>query len=221
MTAKQLQAAGLVARGGLTLHTIATSSGSIVDTTTLASISAHYSSCVDHDGSIISYGTWSGATLTGVNGTTAFSTQVFKIQGFSGFPGNTTESQEATIPVVIGFTYTSQGSTLRDIAPDATGARNGPALGKTRRNHRFSVLVANTQGISFGCALDQTLHKAKFLSRSGKGVTPLLANQLYSGVYSDTIEGDYNYDDTPSWQITRPYPAAVASVQGFLSTQDR
>ena len=203
------------------LNTVNTSTGAVTNSTQISSVTGGPSSCVDHDGSVISIGNWTGATLTGINGTTSFSTQVFKIQGNSGFPGDTTETVSGVIPVVIGFTYTSQGSTLRDIAPDATGARNGPALGKTRRNHRFAVSLANTQGISFGCALDGTLHAASFVSQGGRGITALLPNQLYSGVYSDTIESDYNYDNSPSWQITRPYPATVTSVQGFLHTQDR
>lgn len=208
------------------LQYVNTSTGVVGSATSLPSVNAittDGSISMPNDGSILNIGTWSGATLTGVNGTVAFgSNTVFKIQGFTGFPGSTTETRAIVIPAVIGFTYASNGATLRAIAPDASGARNGPALGKTRRNHRISAVLANAQGISFGTDLTSgVFHLAQLKTNSGKGSAALNANVLYTGVFSDTFESTYDYDNAPAWQITRPYPATVCAVQAFLHTQDR
>ena len=207
----------LTTAGTSTLRTLNTSTGAIVDTTALASVAGNYSSCCDRDGSIISYGTWTGATLTGLNGTVSFSTNVFKIQGFTGFPGDTTETQGTVIPVVIGFTYTSQGQMLRGIAADATGAHNGPALGKTRRDHRYAVLLANAQGLSFGT----DFAKMNPVILQTPGGTNLAINILKTGVHTQTLTDRHSYDGMLCWQVSRPYPATVASAENFLAAQDR
>lgn len=121
------------------------------------------------------------------------------------------------VPAAVGTTFTSQGQRLRGLEPGETGARNGPALGKTRRNHRTAFLFLNTAGIKFG-TLFTKLKTAMFKSLGGN---PNAANQLYSGIFSDTVTDDYSYDGMLAWQITRPYPATVLSNEGFLDTQDR
>lgn len=122
-----------------------------------------------------------------------------------------------TIPVAIGYTYTSQGQILRPIAPAESGARNGPALGKTRRAHMFTSLLLSTQGISFGTTFTK-LHAAALVSPGG---TPLAKNVLFTGTLQDTLEDDYSFDSMICWQITRPYPASVLTIGSFLHTQDR
>lgn len=212
---------GAAAGNTTVLHTLNTNGGSDTSDTTL-SITSSPSNCVDNDGSVVSIGTWGGTGLTGLNGTTSFTSAVYKIQGVAGFPGQTTETQSEVIPAVIGFNYTSQGAALRALAPDASGARNGPALGKTRRHQRLSAILANAQGVSFGTDLTYgTFHPAQFKTKSGKGTGTLNANVLYTGIHSDTFESDYDYDNVPSWKITRSYPATVCAIQGFLHTQDR
>ncbi len=138
--------------------------------------------------------------------------------GYAGFPGQTTTTAQYVLPMVVGFTYNSQGQRLRDIAPDASGARNGPALGKTRRNHRFGSLMANTIGISFGVDFAASLQPARFMH---PGDIPYTALEMWTGVYTDTITDDNSLDGMLSWQISRPYPATVNAVEGFLHTQDR
>ncbi len=123
-----------------------------------------------------------------------------------------------TVPAAIGTTFTSKGQLLRPLSPQDTGARNGPALGKTRRDHRFAALLLNTAGISFGTTFDK-LHAALFKSLGGK--TTYAANQLYSGVWTNPLEDNNSYDGQLCWQISRPYPATVLAVQPFLETQDR
>ena len=121
------------------------------------------------------------------------------------------------IPAVIGYTYTSQGQLLRSVLPQDAGAANGPAMGKTQRLHMFSALLASTQGISFGTSFTY-LQAAQFANPAG---TPYPNNQLFSGVWWDTIDSDYSFDEQGCWQVSRPYPATVVTFGGFLHTQDR
>lgn len=123
------------------------------------------------------------------------------------------------IPAVVGFTYTSQGQRLRPVAPQETGARNGPAFGKTRRNHRYAMSVAQTQGIYIGCAFGQSnLNPAIFKTPGGTAYAP---NTLYTNEHSATITDTYSYDGMLCWQVTRPLPATMLAFGGFLETEDR
>jgi hypothetical protein len=123
------------------------------------------------------------------------------------------------IPCVVGHNYVSQGQTLRVIAPEQSGARNGPAFGKTRRNHLVMALLQNTIGILFGN--DFT---AKGLTRqnlkdpdSGTSIPP---DQMFSGMWRNTIESPYDFDAMLAWEIRRPYPASVVSIGAAIHTQD-
>lgn len=205
-----------------TLYSVNTSNG-VVTTTAVGgsgTLSSSFCGAVAVDGSVISIGTWGGSTLTGVNGTTAFTTQVYKLQGFTGFPGQTTQVDTTVIPAVIGFTYTSQGQRLRALAPAEAGSRAGPALGDTRRVNRMAALLTSTQGISFGTQFDSTLLPAKFVTNIGnKNSLPLTT--LFSSVHSMPIKDNYDYDGKTCWQITRPYPAVVNSIEDNIETSDR
>lgn len=120
---------------------------------------------------------------------------------------------------VIGFTYTSQGQLLRPIAPQMTGAQNGPALGKTRRVMQFSALLNNVINgtVSFGTTFTN-MRPGLFTTPSGKTYTPL---QAISGVHEGTIEDDNSFDGMICWEVSRPVPAAVSAIGGFLQTQDK
>lgn len=117
----------------------------------------------------------------------------------------------------VGFSFTSQGQLLRPIAPDATGAQNGPALGKTRRNHQFGMLLHNAQGVSIGTEFGK-LRPIKFRTKGARTLTPI---ELFSGVATDTVEDENTLDGMLAWEISRPYPASVLAIGGFLATQDK
>jgi hypothetical protein len=44
---------------------------------------------------------------------------------------------------------------------------------------------------------------------------------MFSGVHSDTLKDDYSYDSMMCWRVSRPWPANLAALEGFLQTQDR
>lgn len=123
-----------------------------------------------------------------------------------------------TVPVAIGYTYPSQGQILRPIAPQETGAQNGPALAKTRRTHMFGTLLQNAQGISFGTDFSSLRPGQMAAYPDGPN---LALNVLFSGVHQDTLEDDYTFNSMLCWEIDRPYPATVCTIGAFLHTQDR
>jgi hypothetical protein len=123
----------------------------------------------------------------------------------------------ATADIIVGFTYTSDGQLVRPISPQDTGARTGPALGKTRRNHQFTALLSNTLGVSFGSTFSN-LRPAQLRKNNGNPLDPLV---MFSGVLHDSIDDDYSYDGMLAWRITRPWPANIVSISGNIQTQDR
>lgn len=206
--------------GTATLCIVNTASGTLVSSNTVPSITGYgnYNTSCDVDGSVCSYGSWSGATLAGANGTTAFSGYAFKLQGITGFPGQTTQQVSGSIPTVIGFTYNSRGQLLRPQAPDATGARQGPGFGKTRRLHRYALQLAKSQGLSAGTDFSKLFPVPL---RDFEGAPTYAPNMLFTGIVSETLNNSYSYDGMFCWQISRPYPCNVAAAGGMIETEDR
>ena len=180
----------------------------------------------DTTGTYLSQNTYdsgtSGAPVQAGSTPGTFSSQFCTISLGAGMKGYipTVVVTNYSFPTGIGFTYTSQGQILRALSPQESGARNGPALAKTRRNFKFSALLTQTQGIQFGTEFADThvpMRAAQFKSPGG---TPFTLLQLYNGVYRGTIEARYDYDNMLCWQITRPYPAIVSAAGNFTHTQD-
>lgn len=206
---------GFLSSGGI-LYKIDTIAG----TETHASVPGLTASAAIYDYRVGSVFTFSGFSQTGgsptlLNATpTSWSGQWARLYCF---PSYVTGRQYITVPSVVGKTFTSQGQRLRPIEPADSGARLGPALGKTRRNHRSAFLFLNTAAIYLGTTFNN-VRKAIFKSLGG---TAYADNQLFSGVHSVTVEDNNSYDGQICWQVTRPYPATVLSNEGFLETQDR
>ena len=124
----------------------------------------------------------------------------------------------AQFPIVVGFTFTSQGQLVRPIAPPDTGARNGPGFGKIGRAHRYAMLVVNTLGMSVGANLAKKLYPANFKKENGAPLDPLTT---FSGIHQDALQDDYGYNSALCWQVERPFPANVIAIGPNLSTQDQ
>lgn len=124
-----------------------------------------------------------------------------------------------TLPIVVGFTFTSQGQIVRPVAPQETGARTGSALGKKRRAMKYAALLFQTQGIKFGTSFSATMRTANLKTSpdGGAALTPL---QAKTGLHIQELDNDNGFDGMLCWQITRPYPATVVAVTEFLETQD-
>lgn len=128
------------------------------------------------------------------------------------------QSFSGSMPVVIGFTFTSQGQTLRTAAPAESGARNGPALGKITRNHRYALHVVETTGLWVGGSFDQMAPVPFTLD---DGITPLGHGVTYTGLVRDTLFDDHSLDGFLSWRVTRPWPVNIVWCGVFTATQDQ
>jgi hypothetical protein len=142
------------------------------------------------------------------------------LQANSLFTSDFVASFNGAMPIVAGFSYASQGQLLPPDTQPESGTRAGPGFGKVRRINKFAARLINTQGISFGTSFATgRMHKAGL--RTTGGSKALAANQLFSGVHKDTIGDDYEgFASQLCWQITRPFPATIAAISGFLTSQD-
>lgn len=128
----------------------------------------------------------------------------------SGFAG--------AMPCVVGFTYASRGQLLRPDTQPEGGARNGPGFGKVRRIHKYAALLVNTQAISFGTAFDRL--KPAILKTPG-GTAVIAANALFSGIHKDTMnDAADGFSSQLCWEVSRPFPATIGGISGFLDTTD-
>lgn len=135
------------------------------------------------------------------------------------FRGGSSTTSRLTVPAVVGFPFTTQAQLLRPVVPQDAGAANGPSLGKTHRQHMFGILLA---GAIYGTITIGTLFtKMRGLYFKTKGNVKIPTNQLFSGILWDTLENNYDFDSQLCWQISRPLPAHVTSIGGFINTQDR
>lgn len=121
-----------------------------------------------------------------------------------------------TIPILVGFTYTSQGQLHRPNDQEEARSPLGPSLGQRRKIGRFAAHVINAQGLSFGTSFSK-LHAFTFKSNGG---TIYASNQLFTGVaYRESISDDWSYDGMICWQVTRPWPVTVGAIEGEVTTE--
>jgi hypothetical protein len=122
--------------------------------------------------------------------------------------------------IVVGFTYNSEGQTVRPVAPADSGARNGPAFAKLSRGHRFGMKLVGTLGLSVGGDLNGTMYPCRFTKADG--MTDIDPLTTFSGIHQDSLQDDYGYEGgCLAWRVTRPFPANVVAVGSNLATQDQ
>lgn len=116
--------------------------------------------------------------------------------------------------ITIGLPYNSDGQKLRNDA----GAADGTAMGKTRRTHRVGIQFLNTLGFLLGPdfdTLDQiTLDEvgdANFDNAQG----------LYTGIRSEIITTDYDFDNMFCWRQNQPLPGTILGIYPQMVEQDR
>lgn len=116
--------------------------------------------------------------------------------------------------VSVGYPYNSDAQLLRA----AEGSRNGTALGKTRRTHRVGVSVHNSQGLTMGpnfSVLDRVEFRINGQDESNRGPA------LQSGIFSTTVDFDYDYDNQICLRVSDPFPCDVLAVMPQYEVQDR
>lgn len=122
-----------------------------------------------------------------------------------------------TVPASVGFTFTSEGQLLRPDYGNDAGAANGPAFGKKRRLHWYALQYYRTRGLKIGTDFD-ALRTMPLVTAGG---TAIAAPELPSGIFSTTIDSDYNFENQIAWRVTRPYPCNIPAIGGYLDTQDK
>lgn len=126
-------------------------------------------------------------------------------------------AQNYCAPFAVGHTFTSQGQILRPATPQEAQTQSGPAQGKKRRMTYAAPLLFDAQGVSMG--VDFLKMRTLDLKSPG-GTVSIPLTQTFSGVYWGTVDADENYDNMWCWQITRPYPCTVVSVECQLKTNE-
>lgn len=115
--------------------------------------------------------------------------------------------------IQIGLGYTSDIQTLRSDA----GAADGTAMGKTRRINRYGLLLQNSLGLKMGPSFTnlQSITFRKTSDPLGK------ASSIKSQIYSETIDMDYDFDNTVCIRQDQALPSTILSVFPQFETQDR
>lgn len=120
-----------------------------------------------------------------------------------------------TVPaatVQIGYSYPSDGQQLRLEA----GAKDGTALGKKRRTHHVGFLVYRSLGLEIGLNFDELTTLTFRTSTDPMSRAPA----LFSGIISETLDADYDYENQVCWRQAQPLPSIILALMPQLVTQD-
>lgn len=115
--------------------------------------------------------------------------------------------------VHVGLAYRSRGQLLRLEA----GAADGTALGKTRRIHRVGFLLHRSLGFKIGADFD-SLNTITFRTSSDPMTR---APALFSGILSETLDANYDFENQLCWQQDQPLPSMVLAIMPQMVLQDR
>jgi hypothetical protein len=124
------------------------------------------------------------------------------------------------VPGVVGYPYTTTITRMRPDHQEDARTPNGPAAALRKRHYWYGLQVAagvaSTMQIS-GDATDTFYPVALDNDKTGQS-TPM--NQLFQGVWRDTIESDYNLDGQMTITLNRPVPMTLTQITGFLETEE-
>jgi hypothetical protein len=115
--------------------------------------------------------------------------------------------------VHVGYGYNSDGQMLRLEA----GSEDGTSIGKTRRIHRVGFYLHRSLGLEYGMSFDD-LDTVTFRNSSDSMTR---APALFSGILSENIESDYDFENQICWRQSQPLPSTILSVMPQMVTQDR
>ncbi len=121
-------------------------------------------------------------------------------------------------PILVGFTYTSQGQIVRPATEKESGARMGSALAKIRRTQWWGALFVD---VGPGLKMGGDFNHLRTVYPKTVGGKPLPVTQLLQGIDTVPLDDTYSFDGMVCWQITRPIPCTIAAIGEFLHTQDK
>lgn len=117
----------------------------------------------------------------------------------------------ATIHFGLGYNSDAQLPRLE------AGAADGTALGKTRRTHRVGFLFHRSLNLLIGMDF-KDMSRITFRTSSDQMNH---APKLYSGIMSETISADYDFENQIAWRQDQPLPSTILAVLPQMVTQDR
>jgi hypothetical protein len=121
------------------------------------------------------------------------------------------------MPMRVGFTFTSQGQIVRVNSQADSGARNGPAFGKLRRNNYVMAQLEGTNGVSFGTLFNKLTPADYTQSNDGQ---PVASDEQFSGIFRDQIADEDDFEGMICWEVTRPYICNIAAIGAAIETRD-
>ncbi len=142
------------------------------------------------------------------------------------------------LPCVVGINYDkTQVQVTRPASRDVAEGKTGPGAGKTQRTHMWGGTFAQTCDNGLVVSAKQTTHGQEASGEVDPDIatpivdfpvvfrypngSPIPVSTQFSGVFWDTISGDYNFDNQITLTSTRPVPLTIASLTGFLGIEDR
>lgn len=126
--------------------------------------------------------------------------------------GRITLSVRAAV-IQMGFKYRSQIQMLRLDA----GARDGTSIGKTRRTHRYGIMLHRSLGLRIGMNFDE-MDRIIFRTTSD----PLSrAPGLFSGIVQEIVDADYDTENQLCLEQDQPLPTTILAIMPQMVTQDR
>lgn len=137
--------------------------------------------------------------------------KVVQVNGGTGDGFITLDNPAAVVQV--GLPYISDIQTLRL----DSGSADGTSIGKTRRTHRMGIMLQESLGLKIGMSFDDL---DQVLSGNGS-VLPGHAPSLFTGIISELIESDYNFDNMFCIRQDQPLPSTVLALMPQLVEQDR
>lgn len=163
--------------------------------------------------------TYSGVAATNISGLDHLEGQTVDILADGAVqPSKVVTSGAITLSIAatkahIGLGYVSDGQQLRLEA----GARDGTALGKTRRTHRAAFLVHRSLGLKIGTSFDDMTPIVFRTTADPMDEAP----PLFSGLVSETTGADYDTENQLCWRQDQPLPSNILAIAPQLLTQDR
>ena len=121
-----------------------------------------------------------------------------------------------SVPVLVGYSYSSVGWCLRPTTEGQTKSPLGGAVGKKRRMQRAGFEFINAQGVAIGNKQGNTFP----IQFKDTGVNATTKDVLFSGIMQQTISDTSSFDGQLYWEVTRPYPCTIVSVTTFLEIEE-
>lgn len=129
---------------------------------------------------------------------------------------------EATIyiPVAIGFVYPSIGMRVRPTSEQQLKSPQGPGTGKKRRVAEYGILFGAVVGGTNAFQIGTALNKMQSIKAQTLGGVNLTHNIVFQGVAFGALPDSDSYDGQICWQMLRPYPCIIDSLNGFIETSE-